>query len=394
MASPVAAAVEATATPVVKPTVADKETDTVENEVDAARESVQRGSAANEGSDEPMGEPEGGGDEHAEGGDQGSRGGGGGGNCAPLEEFASPVTDFEYIDFLISPGSHQHSVIKPHGYIILRPEVVGLNEGRGVPVYAPVDSTLVSVAFYRTNKETVDEFMLTFRVNCEVTYRFDHVRTVIDEIVVQMPDQPSSTSHDFRLNPTVEFKAGDIIGWTGGTGQAHAFDFGVYNTARTNQFANPDRYVASYNFIALNADCGWEYFTAELRDQYIPLLGTFASGAMGRDTCRKPERDVVGTVAGAWFAPDSGIESAFAIAAEIDGSVTMGARDFEVRVYADDPTHRLPADITDLHCYEGAQMTAGTWAYLELLEDGRLAVAHGRGGCPVELPTDHEIYAR
>jgi hypothetical protein len=50
-----------------------------------------------------------------------------------------------------------------------------------------------------------------------------------------------------------------------------------------------------------------------------------------------------------------------------------------VRVYAGDATHRLPTEVTDSHCYKGSQMTAGTWAYLELLEDRRLAVAHGRG---------------
>ena len=63
-----------------------------------------------------------------------------------------------------------------------------------------------------------------------------------------------------------------------------------------------------------------------------------------------------------------------------------------MRVYAGDASRRPPTEVTESHCYEGAQMTAGTWAYLELLEDGRLAVAQGWGTCPVELPADQRVF--
>ena len=77
--------------------------------------------------------------------------------------------------------------------------------------------------------------------------------------------------------------------------------------------------------------------------------------------------------------------------------IEVGALDFSLVVLADDASNVPPELITSKHCYQGLY---GRWGgptgfvYLDLLDQDRLAVAHGTGTCPIGLPENHEVYYR
>ena len=113
---------------------------------------------------------------------------------------------------------------------------------------------------------------------------------------------------------------------------------------------------------------------------------------------------VTGTVAGAWFpSPFDGVPAGgyggmtLSIATGFNNTIEVGALDFSLVVLADDASNVPPEFITSKHCYEGLY---GRWGgpqgfvYLELLDPDRLAVAHGMGACPLELPENHIVYYR
>ena len=121
-----------------------------------------------------------------------------------------------------------------------------------VPLYAPADATAVGVTHYLGLMQPWDgepfelsQFELRFRLSCEVEFRFDHISSLAEPFASLAPAEGVRDTRDAEVPIRVEVKAGDLIGYSSGTVPAHTWDFVLVNTAKTNRFANQERYERS-----------------------------------------------------------------------------------------------------------------------------------------------------
>ena len=135
------------------------------------------------------------------------------------------------IDLILPPFVISGDRFKSRSYVWIGRDANG--EYYEVPVCAPVDSKLMSITYYvesmrNEQGEQVDvgQYSLDFQVSCEVSYGFDHLWRLADDVAALAPTEPvRSTRGNFRLATPLSMKAGELIGYTTGTVQAHNWDF-------------------------------------------------------------------------------------------------------------------------------------------------------------------------
>jgi hypothetical protein len=320
-------------------------------------------------------------------------------NCFhdPAPKFSHPFTDLSMIDFISPIGVVSHSVIH-HSYVWIGRDIEG--EIYEVPIYAPVDSWLVGASYYSQlmlgeDGQWVDvaQYFLSFQVTCEVSYKFAHVDRVVDELLPFVPAEPAQTSRSIPLHPPIAIKAGELIGYTRGTITANNWDFGVYNRSRSNPFVNQERYEITRNLgVSLYADCPYDYFVGDVRDQIYDLLPV--------GECGSASADRRGTIAGAWFAspsysPESGGSDLDIGVTFVPGGkfVIVRTRDAEIRIYPQDSTYLLPEEVSSEHCYL-QNHGSPRFVYLKLVDEMELAVVFGEGECPASIPENPESFYR
>jgi hypothetical protein len=208
----------------------------------------------------------------------------------------------------------------------------GVTTGRNVPIISPAPARLRSIRRYRANVPPApyaDEYFgFELEVSCQVTVRFDHIRSGGDKLQAAV-SSPSNTFVDPR-RPT-SFAAGEVIGYTDGTppapageARAFAFDYAVYNSTHENAFVNIERYRNTSTLgISLHAVCGGSYYEGALRAAFDATLGYQGRSAGG--DCRSANRDVRGALVGGWFRPTAPESEGgrLAIATEVDGAVRL-----------------------------------------------------------------------
>ncbi len=177
-------------------------------------------------------------------------------------KFTADITDLSKVVYLTPPVTIQSGDLKTHGYIHL-----GENSSK-VPVYSPVNAKLYEGSFYAEGGEGL--YSLFFEVSCEVRFMLDHIIEPVEKISKVFPEKPAADSRTNKVGP-VEFKAGELIGHTGGTPYSKNWDFGVYNLTKENPYRNK-QYEHSGTFRYSNAVCPYEYFTKELRAKYDKLM--------------------------------------------------------------------------------------------------------------------------
>ena len=138
----------------------------------------------------------------------------------PSPVFTADITDVSKISYLTPPVTVQGDDLKTHGYIHLG------EDSSKVPVYIPVDAKLYQGAYYEGRGEGL--YTIYFEVSCEVIIMFDHIIEPIEKIKKEFSDQPAPDSRTNKIGP-IQFKAGELIGHTGGTDNSKNWDFGVYN---------------------------------------------------------------------------------------------------------------------------------------------------------------------
>ena len=185
----------------------------------------------------------------------------------PTPRFTSHITDLSKIHSLTRAGTVQGGDLKPHGY--LHNQETALE----VPVYAPVDSYLITFAYY-SDQSAPPIYTFNFQVSCEVAYYFDHLRDVVDKIGEVTPEAPASDSHGTPISPPIFFQAGELIGYASGTSSSRNWDFGVLNTQQWNDLPPEESYVYSPNVEKYRfAVCQYEYFIDGIKEQYMSMLG-------------------------------------------------------------------------------------------------------------------------
>jgi len=312
------------------------------------------------------------------------------------------ITDLQYVKAIAPPGSiAAGNEIVGRSYLFIKDDV---REAQTlVPVYAPANAKLISLAYYNPSSDPdyPPDYALTFRLSCEVTFGFAHLKQVVDAISAVAPSEPNTeTSAQNSLETSIEFSAGDLIGYykTSPT----AFDFYFENTATPNSYVNQERYENDSNSNALNQVCGYDYMTDDLRSAYFALFGTYNGSVSGTTSCRSASRDVVGTLSGTWFL-DSDIGDGTAqvdngnyrwrldIAMALDQEIKFGTLGNELkRIYSDYETHKDPATVTTSHCYEFLinPTTPQGYAYFNIVSDSQMQIVYNdTETCPNEFPT-------
>lgn len=112
-----------------------------------------------------------------------------------------------------------------------------------------------------------------------MAYYFDHLRSASGKIQELIVDPPTSNSRGTVVDTPLFFRAGDLIGYSGGTSMSQIWDFGVLNTQVWNELPPEETYVYSPNVEKYRfAVCQYKYFPAGMRDQYIAMLGSQGCG--------------------------------------------------------------------------------------------------------------------
>ncbi len=332
---------------------------------------------------------------------QGPRGPGAACESDPSPTFTTPFTDMSMIQAILPPAVISGERFKNRSYISIAQDADGAFFE--VPIYAPVDSTLVSITYFtqpaidaNDRQILMELYVLDFQVSCEVHYGFDHVDRLVGAVGAAAPPEPAPDTRDAAVYVNVPVKAGDLIGFTRGTPRARNWDWIVTNKAAANVFANPDRYRSQGDLQTLAAGaCGYDYFPADIRSQFYALLHGLTDDA---DSCFAVP-DEAGAIAGGWF--DQRLEDrdlqnfdpgwAVAIGMAYD-QIRINTVDASVRIDADAPTYLDPRGVTSEHCYYSARSRG--FAYVRLVTPMELAMAMGNGQCPDQMPTRFTTYYR
>lgn len=169
--------------------------------------------------------------------------------------FSHDLTDSSKIN-KVTPPFINGGNIQDRAFLWINPA------GKKVPIYAPADAELVE-GIYKNAKDNLD-YDLWFQINCTWWFFINHISDPIDQIKQALPAEPaSSTRNRNKISPHIQFKAGDLIGYTTGTNQAHNFDFGVFNLDQKNDLSGFSGDVREYNFI-----CSIGVFAADLSASY------------------------------------------------------------------------------------------------------------------------------
>lgn len=316
-------------------------------------------------------------------------------NCKsnPEPVFTHPFIDLTKIDALgplgaISGGSTGRSYMDVKG---------SEKDGVMAPIFSPMDATLETIIWAPRGPDTPPEYGLYFRVSCEVTYLFDHLDELSDEIKKYAPKEPAkNTATEAGTKPNVVIKAGTPLAKSNGTVGGGTFDFLLMNDAKEAYRINPVRwtwYQTNY------ASCPYDYFTPELKSQYYAKIGILNyTGFVKAKDCGSSSEDVAGTISGGWFKGSStnstgdylGIgerPDSIDIVIRKDNRITSSVRDWNSKI--------APKTIIvgKNHCYFDS--TQSKWAFVNLIEEKKLSIAFGTGSCPSVFPTSQaEIWER
>lgn len=143
-----------------------------------------------------------------------------------------------------------------------------------VPIYAPVDADLIRGVYkmrITEGKETID-YDLHFQVSCEIWFFINHISDPSDKIKKFFPKTPAAntTSDNItQISPPIHFSAGELIGYTTGTAQAHNFDFAVFGLNHTNNLIGQG---GSTDTRFKNFICPFDLFPENLKSNYYKKL--------------------------------------------------------------------------------------------------------------------------
>lgn len=178
-------------------------------------------------------------------------------------QLVADITDFSKIQKITAPGSSSSEGPKGHSFV--------WTGGTRVPVYAPIAMTLDFGAYVKDNAESPAQYLLFFIVNntCNYQVKFDHIDEPISAIREQLPSAPAlADSRTTRFANKIQFRAGDLIGYTAGNLQSGNWDFGFYYMKEKGVLGTQ---YGSYGVHGY-AVCWVDFYTEEKEAQYRRLL--------------------------------------------------------------------------------------------------------------------------
>jgi hypothetical protein len=185
----------------------------------------------------------------------------------PNPVFTENITDLSRVSYITPPGIMTNSgTLKSHSYIWIA-------DGEDIPIFAPVDMELSAGAY--ASEGGIPQYLLFFEVSCEVEVKLDHILDPVDSIRAALPDVPKIEDTRTTYTDPVSFEAGDLIGYTSGTPQAHNWDFGVYNKERLD----PDAQGVGLEGLDERANCPYDYYPSPQKEVYYGLFNNSVFGS-------------------------------------------------------------------------------------------------------------------
>src|SRR3989344_4163655 len=298
--------------------------------------------------------------------------------------------------------------IVERSYISIKPEFYE----QKILLYAPTDMTLISGAHYNNpsaGQNTMPDYVLKFDAGCGVEILLGHMKGVIPEIAAKLTPLKQDSRED-EIRPGIEFKAGDKIGYyfqENKEGAVAGFDFIVRDSSVTNQFINQERYSDDRARNLIHGVCPYDYYTPEKKQDYYNLFGGSGGKLFEVKDCGASSRDKKGTISGMWFLDkeivgeiydnykDGEYGSPISLVGD-EEAVTFGniGQSPTLKVYANEPTYKLPIQITTEHCYNfGANSRGSGFAYFKIINDETMDVYYSSSGnCPSTIPQNPKRY--
>ena len=172
------------------------------------------------------------------------------------------ITDVSKIQKITAPGSASSEGPKGHSFI--------WTNGLMVPVYAPTEVVLDSGSYGKDNADAPAQYILWFIVKgyCNFQVKFDHIDEPVEAIRRNFPSTPKvADSRGTQVSNKVEFKAGDLIGYTKGNIPSGNWDFGMYNFSKDGPLAQYGSQGSHRNAI-----CWPDFYSSDKRESYRRLL--------------------------------------------------------------------------------------------------------------------------
>ena len=327
--------------------------------------------------------------------------------------------DLKFTEYLVDPKYVQKvgQVGVVHGggksiversYISIKPEF----SEQKIPLYAPTDMVLVSGAHYNNpsaGQDTLPDYVLKFDAGCGIVVLLGHMKGVVPEIESKLTPLKQDSRED-EIRPGIEFKAGEQLGYyfqENKEGAVSGFDFIVRDPRFTNQFINQERYSDDRARNLIHGVCPYDYYTPDKKQVYYNLLGGPGGKIFDIKDCGTSSRDKAGTISGMWFLDKEIVgeiyndrkEGEYASPISLVGdeeAVTFGnlGQSATLRVYASEPTYKLPIEITTEHCYNFGVNSGGSgYAYFKIINDETMDVYYSpSGNCPSTIPENSRRY--
>lgn len=267
-----------------------------------------------------------------------------------------------------------------------------------VDVYAPAAMTLETYSYHSSQDGNTD-WVLIFRLNKNVTIKYDHITQAVDKIITATTSTPKDNSAEVNPKTPVNFTPGELVAMTSGTKQAKNWNIYMYDKAQKNKFVNQTRYEASQiGQRLITGVCPFSYYESSIEASYLALMGATKAGQTA--TCGNVSKDVTGTLSGMWHfgkevqsemreEQDGNFASPLSIYKNSAGQVIIDRisnrrRDLE---QAKDPT-----EVTTEYCYA---LNPG-YAYFKLSGQLEMSLAQSTAGsCPSNFPaTGAKTYYR
>lgn len=325
----------------------------------------------------------------------------------------------QFSEYLIDPKYVQKvgqvGVVHGGGKSIVERSYISIENsyrGQEIPIYAPTDMKLIGGAKYKIspNPDYMADYVLKFDAGCGVEVLLGHLKGVVDEIEDSLKPLKTSSAED-EIRPPIQFKAGDLIGsYTqqnidGGVG---GFDFVVRDRKVINQFINQERYEDRRADNLISGVCPYDYFVEEKKEAYYNLLGSAGGQIFEVKDCGKASRDQAGTISGMWFLSkeitgaiyedynegDYGSPLSIMGDEEAVSIGNIGTTNALYRIYSNNPTYKLPTQVTSEHCYQiKFGSTDQGYVYFKIIDESTADVYYSpSGSCPSSMPEGEKRY--
>jgi len=145
------------------------------------------------------------------------------GGCASPVKFTHHFTDVSTIDSIIPPVFRNSKGTMPTTLINIQGKV---------PLYMPTSGKLTQGSYH--NEQGAQFYMWEVDVGCGTTVVFDHVTEPVEKIKRLFPITPRDDTRTEPFDTFLEMAAGELVGHTTGTVNAHNWNFAVYDAAEKN----------------------------------------------------------------------------------------------------------------------------------------------------------------